>query len=112
MTLIEKLGVEFEERDGHLWVNFMQVAYSDRYRSLVRFGLLEEKVIMINEEAYELLCTMEEKLLLDSDVEKSFTEKYALRVHVRMLAEEIVMRGGECVSLIYKWRILCVQWNF
>ena len=54
VTLIEKMGVEFEERDGvfypsldcvisgdcvktkdigkygHLWINFMQVAYSER----------------------------------------------------------------------------------
>lgn len=34
---------------------------------------------------------MEDKLL-DSDKEKTFTEKYALRVQVRMLVEEIVMQ--------------------
>ena len=91
LTLIEKLGVEFEERDGlfyplvdgsacnaktkdigkygHLWINFMQEAYPERYRSLVRFGLLEE-----------------------SDTGKSFAEIYALRTQVRMLVEEIVLR--------------------
>jgi len=116
LTLIEKMGVEFEERDGlfyplmngnasgdgvkmkdigkygHLWINFMQEAYPERYRSLVRFGLLEERAVAVNEEAYELLCGMEEKLLKDSDTESSFVEKYALRTQVRMLAEEIVMR--------------------
>lgn len=118
LTLIEKMGVEFEERDGvlyplvnggvsdnikdvktkdigkygHLWINFMQEAYPERYRSLVRFGLSEEKAFAVNEEAYELLCIMEEKLLMDSDVEKSFAEKYALRMQVRMLVEEIVMQ--------------------
>jgi len=117
MTLIEKIGVEFEERDGlvyplvknaifgacvkikdigrygHLWINFMQEAYPERYRSLIRFGLLEEKAVAVNEEAYEMACGMEEKLLkLDVCKGVSFAEKYALRVQVRMLVEEIVMK--------------------
>ena len=114
LTLIEKMGVEFEERDGlfyplvdgaigntktkdigkygHLWINFMQVAYPERYRSFVRFGLLEEKALTVNEEAYELLCVMEEKLLAESGTGKSFAEIYALRTQVRLLVEEIVMK--------------------
>lgn len=126
LILIEKMGVEFEERDGlfyplgdnnysdafgdgaganeyvkakdigkygHLWINYMQEAYPERYRSLVRFGLLEEKSVAVNEEAYEMLCGMEEKLLkLDVCKGASFAEKYALRVQVRMLVEEIVMK--------------------
>ena len=118
MTLLDKIGVEFEERDGlfyplvnsavsnnvrdvktknigkygHLWINFIQVAYPERYRSLVRFGLLEEKATAVNEEAYELLCVMEEKLLGKSDTANSFSEIYALRMQGRMLVEEIVMR--------------------
>lgn len=116
LTLIEKMGVEFEERDGlfyplmddnafgegvkmkdigkygHLWINFMKETYPERYRSLVRFGLLEEKATAVNEEMYELLCMMEEKLSKDSNVERSFTERYALRMQVRVLAEEIVMQ--------------------
>ena len=115
LTLVEKMGVEFEERDGlfhplmaevtssecvkvqdigkygHLWINFMREAYPERYRSLVRFGLLKEKAAAVNEEAYELLCGMEEKLLKDSGTESSFAERYVLRTQVRMLAEEIVM---------------------
>ena len=92
MTLIERMGVEFEEKDGlfyplvdsagsdtfgdgvgfnnsvktkdigkygHLWINFMHVTYPERYRSLTRFGLLEEKAVAVNQEAYELLCGME-----------------------------------------------------
>ena len=123
LTLIEKLDVEFEEREGlfyplvdsagsdtlvdgsagnaktkdigkygHLWINFMKEAYPERYRSLVRFGLLEEKAVAVKEEAYELLCGMEEKLLEESDTGKSFAEIYALRTQVRMLVEEIVLR--------------------
>ena len=123
LTLIEKVGVEFEERDGlfyplvedvisgecvktkdigkygHLWINFMQEAYPERYGSLVRFGLLEEKAIAVNEEAYEILCSVEEKLLVDSDVERSFVEKYVLRMQARTLAEEIVLR--EVVNVLH-----------
>ena len=123
LTLIERMGVEFEERDGlfyplvdgsvgnsktrdigkygHLWINFMQEAYPERYRSLVRFGLLEEKAVTVNEEAYELMCGMEDKLLTDSDVDKegSFAEKYVLRVQARMSVEEIVMR--EVVNMFH-----------
>ena len=114
LILIERMGVEYEEIDGifyplidgsaentktkdigkygHLWINFMQEAYAERYRSLVRFGLLEEKVVAVNEEAYEILCVMEEKFLTESDTGKSFAEIYELRSQVRMLVEEIVMR--------------------
>ena len=125
LTLIERMGIEFEKRDGlfyplmaevtssacvkvqdigkygHLWINFMQEVYPERYRSLVRFGLLEEKATAVNEEAYELLCVMEEKLLIDSDEDKecSFVEKYVLRMQVRILTEEIVMR--EVVNMFH-----------
>ena len=119
LTLIERMGVEYEEIDGvfyplingngssdfgdytktkdvgkygHLWINFMEEAYPDRYRSLVRFGLLEEKALAVNEEAYELLCVMEEKLLKNLDVERTYAEKYALREQVRRIVEEIVLR--------------------
>ena len=126
LTLIERMDVEYEEIDGifyplidgcaentktrnigkygHLWINFMQEAYPARYRYLVRFGLLEEKAVAVNEEAYELLCVMEEKLLEESDTGKSFAEIYALRTQVRMLIEEIdrrncAERSSECISL-------------
>ena len=118
LTLIEKLGVAFEEQDGlfyplvngavsgdsvktkdigkygHLWINFMKEAYPERYRSLMRFGLLEEKAVAVNEEAYEMLCSMEEQLLANSEVDEEdmFAERYALRVQVRMLVDEIVLR--------------------
>lgn len=123
LTLIEKMDVEFEERDGlfyplmdgnvsgegvkmkdigkygHLWVNFMKEAYPERYRSLVRFGLLGEKALTVNEDAYELLCVMEEKLLAESGTGKSFVEIYELRTQVRMLVEEIVIR--EVVNIFH-----------
>lgn len=78
LTLVEKMGVEFEERDG-LFHPLMAAA--------------------VNEEAYELLCGMEEKLLKDSNTESSFAERYVLRTQVRMLAEEIVMH--EVVNIFH-----------
>ena len=119
LILIERMGVEYEEIDGifyplidgsaentktkdigkygHLWINYMQEAYPERYRGLMRFGLLEEKVVAVNEDAYELLCGMEEKLLGESNSGKSFAEVYELRMQVRMLVEEIVVREVENV---------------
>ena len=72
----------------------MQEAYPERYRGLMQFGLLEEKAVAVNEEAYELLYGMEEKLLENLETEKiiSFAEKYALRLQMRMQAKEIVMK--------------------
>ncbi len=118
LTLIEKMGMEFVERVGrfyplvdggvseesvktkdigkygHLWISFMKEAYPERYRSLVRFGLLEEKAVAVNEEAYEMLYVMEVKSLSnpETDKEHSVAEKYAMRIQVRMLVEEIMMR--------------------
>ena len=145
LTLIEKMGVEFEERDGlfyplgdnnysdafgdgaganecvkakdigkygHLWINYMQEAYPERYRSLVRFGLLEEKSVAVNEEAYEMLCMTEEKLLNESETERTFAEKYALRTQIRMLVEEIVMRevlkNYNCFKNIFLIKLLTI----
>lgn len=53
---------------------------------------MEEKALAVNEEAYELLCVMEEKFLEKSVIGKSFAETYALRTQVRMLVEEVVIR--------------------
>ena len=50
-----------------MWVNYMQETSLERYRSLLRFGLLAEKAIGVNEEAYELLFIMEQQLLEKED---------------------------------------------
>ena len=63
MTLIERMSVEFEE-----------------------------KAFSVIEEAYEMLCVMAEKFLANLNTERSFAEIYALRMQVRMLVEEIVLR--------------------
>lgn len=80
---LEELGIEYTERDrifypvfsvgteknmqntmgkyGRMWVAFMKNKHLDRYRSLVRFGRLQEKAAWIDEVAYELLDGIEER---------------------------------------------------
>ena len=115
MTALEELGIEYTECDGilypvisvgteknllntigkygRMWVAFMKNSHPDRYRSLVRFGRLQEKATQIDEEAYELLDSIEEKWLkhhkpVDGN---SFAEMYRLRTQVRLMAEEVVL---------------------
>ena len=75
-TTFEKLGIPYEERDGifypvlvagteqtdieagkygRMWVKYIKEEYPMRYKSLVRFGELEERANEVNETAYELL---------------------------------------------------------
>ena len=115
MTALEKLEIEYTERDGifypvfsvgteknlqktigkygRMWVAFMKNSHPDRYRSLVRFGRLQEKAAQIDEEACELLNGVEEKWLrrhkpMDGN---SFVEMYRLRMQARLMAEEVVL---------------------
>ena len=79
-TLFEKLGVRYIEKEGifyplitlggeenssdvgkygHMWIDYIQKEYPQRYRSLVRFGELHDKATEVNEVAYELLEDIE-----------------------------------------------------
>ena len=102
-TTFEKLGIPYEERDGifypvlvagtekadidvgkygRMWIKYIKEEYPMRYKSLVRFGELEERADEVNETAYELLDDIEAN---------SFTEQLQLRTQTRMMAEEIVI---------------------
>ena len=115
MTALEELGIEYTECDGifypvftvgteknllntigkygRMWVAFMKNSHPDRYRSLVRFGRLQEKAAQIDEEAYELLEGIEKRWLKSRIPEKgnSFMEMYRLRTQARLMAEEMVL---------------------
>ena len=115
MTALEKLEIDYTERDGifypvfvvgteenfqstigkygRMWVTFMKNSHPDRYRSLVRFGRLQEKAAQIDEEAYELLEGIEERWLKRRMPERgdSFMEMYRLRTQARLMAEEVVL---------------------
>ena len=100
-TTFEKLGIPYEERDGifypmlvaGMWIKYIKEEYPMRYKSLVRFGELEERANQVNETAYELLDDIEAKWLKQHKPKNpnSFTEQLQLRTQTRMMAEEIVI---------------------
>jgi hypothetical protein len=113
-TLFEKLGVKYEERNGlfyplitldimeddvdvgkygHMWMQYLKSEYPQRYRSLVRFGELQERAAEVNEVAYELLEDIEKKWLQKHRPKNknSFVEMYRLRTEARLMAEEVVL---------------------
>ena len=83
-TTFEKIGIPYEEKDGifypvivagtekadidagkygRMWIKYIKKEYPMRYKSLVRFGELEERANEVNEIAYELLDDIEAKWL-------------------------------------------------
>ena len=113
-TKFEKLGIPYEERDGifypvlvagtekadidvgkygRMWIKYIKEEYPMRYKSLVRFGELEERADEVNDTAYELLDDIEAKWLKKHKPKNpnSFTEQLQLRTQTRMMAEEIVI---------------------
>lgn len=114
LTLFEKLGVRYREKDGilyplisveikeenadigkygRLWMEYIQLEYPQRYRSLVRFGELHRKAVEVNEVAYELLEDIENEWLMKHKPKdkNSFMEIYRLRTQARLVAEEVVL---------------------
>ena len=113
-TTFEKLGIPYEEKDGifylvlvagtekadieagkygRMWIKYIKEEYPMRYKSLVRFGELEERADEVNDTAYELLDDIEAKWLKKHKPknQNSFTEQLQLRTQTRMMAEEIVI---------------------
>ena len=113
-TLFEKIGVQYEERDGlfyplitldikddgvnvgkygHMWMKYLNSEYPQRYRSLLRFGELNQKAAEVNEVAYELLEDIETEWLQKHKPrnKNSFSEMYKLRTEARLIAEEVVL---------------------
>lgn len=114
-TIFEKLGIEYQEIEGifypilsapsedsqclnvgkygRMWIEHIKITYPQRYRSLVRFGELEERAEMVNETAYELLEDIEVRWLNRHRPKNpnSFIEQLQLRNQARMMAEEVVL---------------------
>ena len=105
-TTFEKLGIPYEERDGifypvlvagtekadidagkygRMWIKYIKEEYPMRYKSLVRFGELEERADEVNDTAYELLDDIEAKWLKKHKPKNpnSFTEQLQLRTQTR-----------------------------
>lgn len=113
-TVFERLGVEYEERDGlfypllsmgteadiadvgkygRMWVRYMQTEYPFGYKSLVRFLELNAKAVDVNEYAYKMLEDIENSWLrkhkpMDTS---SFVELYRLKTEARTMAEEVIL---------------------
>ena len=113
-TLFEKIGVQYEERDGlfyplitldvkddgvnfgkygYIRMQYLKSEYPQRYRSLLRFGELNQKAAEVNEVAYELLEDIETEWLQKHKPrnKNSFSEMYKLRTEARLIAEEVVL---------------------
>ena len=82
-----------DKREENLKDKYIKEEYPMRYKSLVRFGELEERANEVNETAYELLDDIEAKWLKKHKPKNpnSFTEQLQLRTQTRMMAEEIVI---------------------
>ena len=112
MTIFEEMGVVYEERDGLfypvvsmetenayvgkyglIWMGYMKENAPDRYKSLLRFGRLQQKASEVNEEAYEMLEGIEKKYLAKhKPVNPASTlEMWKLREQAKMVAEEEVL---------------------
>jgi len=112
MTIFEELGITYEERVGlfypnismatenvnvgkygFLWMEYMKENAPDRYRNLLRFGRLKKKALEVNEEAYEMLESIEMKYLAKHKPVNSAStmEMWKLREQARMVAEEEVL---------------------
>ena len=73
---------------GRMWIKYIKEEYPMRYKSLVRFGELEERADEVNDTAYELLDDIEAKWLKKHKPKNpnSFTEQLQLRTQTRMMA--------------------------
>lgn len=108
-TIFKKLGVKYEERNGlfyplitldireenvdvgkygRMWMQYLKSEYPQRYRSLVRFGELQERAAEVNEVAYELLDDIESEWLENHKPKNRnyFMEMYKLRIEARLMA--------------------------
>ena len=111
LTLFEKLGVQYEEKDGifyplisaeeeqidvgkygYLWTEYMKLEYPQRYLSLKRYSRLREKAAEINEEAYKLLDNITDRYLQSHNPKNptSTMEMWRIREQAKMIAEEII----------------------
>ncbi len=112
MTIFEELGVVYEERGGLfypvvsmeieninvgkyglLWMEYMKENAPDRYKSLLRFGRLQQKALEVNEEAYEMLDSIMSRHIRkhSPDNPNATIEMWKLREQAKCIAEETVL---------------------
>lgn len=117
ITAIERLGIEYEEREdgllypmvepikseeeqlagtgkfGRMWARFMKDKYPLRYRTLLRNEELDAKASQVNEFAYELYEDIVNDWLRSHKPKNrnSFAEIFRIRSQAAMMAEEMVL---------------------
>lgn len=93
-------NIETEQEDltmltkyGLMAMDYLKVAYPQRYQSLRRFGRLTEVLIPVQEEADNLKEMLMKKYLAKHKPSnpESFTEKYQIMMQGEMETEEIVL---------------------
>ena len=72
---------------------YLRENHRERYRTLVRFGMLADKMQEVEEEAYRMMEMLETDYLKNHPPKDpdSTTEMWSLREQARMQAEETVM---------------------
>lgn len=113
--VFDRLGIKYQKKDGNyypvlpvetkkeicnvgkygrMWIEHIKEVYPKRYRSLVRFGELQDRAEQVNETAYELLDDIEKGWLRTHRAKNPncFMEQLHLRNQARMIAEEVVLQ--------------------
>lgn len=117
ITAIERLGIEYEEREdgllypmvdpikseeeqlagagkyGRMWARFMEDKYPLRYRTLLRNEELGDRASQVNEFAYVLYEDIVNDWLRSHKPKNrnSFAEIFRIRSQAAMMAEEMVL---------------------
>lgn len=78
---------------GRMAMNYLKENEPDRYRTLLRFGMMGDKMKEVDEESNELLDLLMEKYLAKNRPENpsSTMEMWKIREQARMQAEEAVL---------------------
>ena len=83
---------------GTIWMSYMKEKYPMRYLELYLDGELRVKAVEVNEEAMEVLDTMEQDYLKKHKPKNpdSTMEMWRLREQVRVIAEEFILEDIVC----------------
>lgn len=90
---VEKVSVTGLGRFAFRAAEYLKENHKDRYKTLVRLGILGETMQAVEEEAYSMMELLEKDYLEKNPLQnpESTMEMWQLREQARMQAEEVVM---------------------
>nr|WP_242875495.1 TnpV protein [Anaerobium acetethylicum] len=90
---MEKQNLQNLGKYGRMAMKYLQENNLSRYKTLFRFGMLEEKMKEVEEEANQLLDQLMESYLQKHKPENpsSTMEMWKIREQAKMQAEEVVL---------------------